>query len=491
MKNSESNSSQALWLSIGQFSTFVISFLSAAILSRYLDKTEYGTYKQILYVYVTLQSLFTMGLPNVFSYFIPRLEIGQQKTFINSMNTIFLIIGAIFSITLFLFSDLIADILKNEELSIGLKLFSPFPLFTLPTMGVEAIYTAIRRTKTIAIYQLVSRILMVICIVLPVIIIDNNYRIAIIGWGLASFITFLFAIYLKKKPYINVSKEHIENLNKQIFKYSTPLLGAFIFGFIISFADQFFISRYYGTKVFADYSNGCLSIPIAVMITSSVKNVLLPYISRADHNGELSSAMISYKNAIKKSSLLVFPILTFCFVFSTDIMIFLYGEQYDTSSLYLKSYIIRDFIAILPYFSVLMALNMSKTYMYMHIYGAIYIWILDWLSVSINLPPYTIVLIRSSFYLFSSIYAYISIYRKSKIKLISKEIIKDLSKILFICLISGYASRLICTHIGTLGLLLSLIISFIIYCILLIIQSKIIKVNFLEPIYVLLNRKQK
>ena len=118
MKNSESNSSQALWLSIGQFSTFVISFLSAAILSRYLDKTEYGTYKQILYVYVTLQSLFTMGLPNVFSYFIPRLEIGQQKTFINSMNTIFLIIGAIFSITLFLFSDLIADILKNEELSI-------------------------------------------------------------------------------------------------------------------------------------------------------------------------------------------------------------------------------------------------------------------------------------------------------------------------------------------------------------------------------------
>ena len=108
-----SNFQQALWLGIGQFCTFAISFVSAAILSRYFDKTEYGTYKQILYIYHTLQSLFIMGLPSAFAYFIPRLKKGEQKTFINSLNRIFIIIGAIISIILFIFSDLIANILEN------------------------------------------------------------------------------------------------------------------------------------------------------------------------------------------------------------------------------------------------------------------------------------------------------------------------------------------------------------------------------------------
>lgn len=487
-----SNTKQALWLIIGQFSTFAISFISAAILSRCLDKTEYGTYKQILYIYVTIQSLLTMGLPNVFSYFLPRLEMGQQKTFINSMNRIFLVIGLIFSATLFFFSDLLADILKNEELAIGLKLFSPFPIFTLPAMGIESIYTAIKKTKAIAIYQTVTRILMIIFIVGPVLLIENNYRVAIIGWGIASFLAFIYAMYLKQKPYININKEHVENLNKQIFRYTTPLLGAFVFGFIISSADQFFISRYYGTDAFADYSNGCLSIPIAMMITSSVKSVLLPVISKADHKGDLSTAMISYKNAVKKSSILVFPLLTFCFFFSEEIMTFLYGTQYATSSIYMKSYIIRDFIAVLPYFSVLMALNMSKTYMYMHLYGAIYIWIFDFIAVAFNMPPYTIVLIRSSFYFFSSIYAYTTIYCKSRIRLVSPDIAKELTCIILACILVGGITLFISKYISTSIPLLTLIIAFIIYYAILLLQSKIfIKVNFLEPIFTLLNRKRK
>lgn len=50
-RENTSNFNQALWLGIGQLCTFVLSFLSAAILARYFDKQEYGTYKQILYIY--------------------------------------------------------------------------------------------------------------------------------------------------------------------------------------------------------------------------------------------------------------------------------------------------------------------------------------------------------------------------------------------------------------------------------------------------------
>lgn len=474
--DNKSNFNQALWLGIGQFCTFAISFISAAILSRYLDKVEYGTYKQILYIYTTLQSLFTLGLPNVFSYFIPRLEPGEQKTFINTMNRIFLFIGALFSLSLFLCSDLIADILGNKELAYGLKLFSPFPLFTLPTMGVEGIYTSIRKTRTIAIYQLTTRILMILCMVVPVMLIGNNYEVAIIGWGVASFITFIIAMYLKRKPYMNVGKEHLGNLYKQVFSYTAPLFGAFIFGFIISSADQFFISRFYGTVAFADYSNGCLSIPIAVMVTSSVKSVLLPLISKAEHNGDIKPALQSYKNAVSKSAVLVFPILFFCFIFSNDIMVFLYGSQYSTSSIYMKSYIVRDFISILPYFSVLMALNMSKTYMNMHIWGAILVWALDWIAVEADMPPYVIVIIRSLFYLFSLIYAFISVYKRTKIRLMTSDIFNSLAIMFLYCCIIGYATYFLCrTVMSDFPSIVILIVSFAMYYILLFIIDKIDK----------------
>ena len=113
IKENQSNFHQALWLGVGQLCSFAIAFVTAPILVRYFDKVEYGTYRQILYVYTSLLTLFTMGLPSVFAYFIPRLNTGQQKQLIDRLTFVFLCLGAVFSIALFIFSDLIAELLKN------------------------------------------------------------------------------------------------------------------------------------------------------------------------------------------------------------------------------------------------------------------------------------------------------------------------------------------------------------------------------------------
>ena len=153
MKQGEGNFNQALWLGISQLSVFAITMLSAAVLSRYFDKTEYGTYKQILYVYNTMHMVFTVGLPGAFAYFIPRMNPSQQKSLINGLNRLFLLLGLVFSICIFALSGPISRLLNNPELATGLKLFSPFPLFTLPTMGVEGIYTALKKTGSGKLYR--------------------------------------------------------------------------------------------------------------------------------------------------------------------------------------------------------------------------------------------------------------------------------------------------------------------------------------------------
>jgi O-antigen/teichoic acid export membrane protein len=495
MSNSStsSNFNQALWLGIGQMGTFALTFISAAILSRYLSKEEYGTYRQVLYVYTTMMSIFTIGLPTVFYYFIPRLNISQQKTLVNSLNKMFLLLGALFSIALYLLSSTIAELLKNPELAIGLKIFSPFPFFTLPTLGVEGIYTALRKTKIVTFYQIFSRVLMLLFIVLPVVLFNTNYIFAIIGWGVASFLTFVLAMHLKRSPYVKIEAEIIPNMYRTIYDYSLPLMGAFIAGFFISSADQFFISRYYGTEAFAEYSNGCLSIPIVAIIAISIKKVLLPIFSKADVDGKINDATQIYVSAVNKSINLVFPIIIYAMYFAKEIMIIIYGIDYAASGSYMKYYLIRDFLEVLPYFSVFLALGMSKVYLHMHIFGALFVWSFGFIVVKLGFDPSMIVLVRSVFYMICTVYAMIYLYKKKNINLLPRKVVKQILIVLTHSSICGYLIYIffkpIIVSISSPILIVN--ITLLTYYILIIITGSLIKINYLESVFRLLKKNKK
>ena len=490
MKTGDSNFQQALWLGIGQLCTFVITFLTAPILARYFDKVEYGTYRQILYVYMSIQTLFTMGLPNVFAYFIPRLNVGQQKLLIRKMTLLLFFLGAAFSLVLFTSADLIARLLRNPELSVGIRLFAIFPLFTLPTMGIEGIYTAIRRTKEIAIYHVVSKLFMFLCIVLPVVIWRTGYQEAIIGWGIASFGTFLVAMYMKSKPYLNIPSESIPNMYRGMLSYSLPLVGAFVAGFFVNSADQFFVSRYYGTQVFAEFSNGYFSIPLIGMVAGSVKGVLLPLFSKADAERHIENAVQSYNNAVRKTATIVIPVLVFCFFFADDIMVALFGVNYESSKDFFRVYIIRDFLQVFPYFAVLMALGYSRLYMNMHVVGAIFIWIVDFMVVQFSGHAPVITLVSSLFHVACSIVAFVFIYRKVRINLLPAQVLTYVIKVLLHCSIVLSCLLLVrWFYIENVNEFVSIVIFGALFGVLLVISGPWIRVDYMDTLKRLLRLK--
>lgn len=488
--NNSSNFYQAFWLGIGQIGVFGLTFLSAAILSRYLSKEDYGIYRQVLYVYITLMSVFTIGLPSVFTFFIPRLNPNQQKTLVKTLNKVFIILGLLFSLTIYFFAGYIAHILKNPELETGLKIFSPFPLFTFPTLGVEGIYTALRKTKQVALYQIFSRFVMLIFTVIPVIFINNNYSSAVIGWGIASFLTFLVAMYMKNRPYVNCVLEEIPNMKSTILNYSLPLMGAFFAGYFISSADQFYISRYYGTETFADYSNGSMSIPIVAIIAISIKKVLLPIFSKAHADDKLSEAIATYVSAVNKSIIIVFPIVVFFIMNANVFMTLIYGELYYTSGYFLRYHLLRDFLEVLPYFSVFLALGLSRIYLYMHIAGVFFVWIFGYIVVSLDMDATMIVLVRSVYYILSTIFAMIYLNKKLNINLMPIEITIQLVKVLLHSILCGFIvyQFSLLFNLNELNNILMISITISIYYIILIFSGKIIKLNYLGSVLMLLKK---
>lgn len=280
------NTKQAAWIAIGNFFSFLIGIVTPMILSRFFTKEDYGTYKQVMYVYDTLLVVFTLGLPRTYSYFLPKYPHEQSKAIISKITSVFFVLGALFSIVLFTCATPISKWLNNEELAYAIRLFSPTPFFLIPTLGLDGIYASFRKTQIVALYTVLTKVFTILCIVLPVVLFDGNYLHAIIGFDIASCATFILAMYMKNAPVRDFAKEKTNVTFKDIFGFALPLFYASIWGTIIHASNQFYISRYYGNAVFADYSNGFMQNPLVGMVVSSMAVVLLPVFSGMSKEGE-------------------------------------------------------------------------------------------------------------------------------------------------------------------------------------------------------------
>lgn len=489
MIRNNSNTVQALWVGISQFSSFALALVSAAILSRYFEKAEYGTYKQIIYIYSILLSIFDAGLPAAYAYFLPKLSANQGKELISRLTNLFVFLGAIFSIFLFTTSGLIADILKNPELERGLKLFSPIPILMMPTLGVEGVYTAIRKTSQLAIYTTITRLGMLALITLPVIILKGTYETAIIGWIFSSILSFVLALYYKNKPFRGLKRELNSVPYKLILDYTVPIMVASLAGTALLSADQFYISRYFGRETFADYSNGFVPLPFVGMITGSIHAVFVPLFSNytTKDNGNFLIAQ-TWKSGASKSIIILFPLLIFFMFYAKEVIYVLYGPLYDRSHIYFRLAMILNFASPLLYYSILLATGKTKTYANLHIVGAFLIWTLGYLVCKVGNSPVL--------YVALSVFIALGL-RSTGLLLAAKTIrahfvdlldLKSIFTILIICIFIGLVTKLT-TDLITDNLIFTLIIGGSTYFGMILLFDRWLKLDILKTANSILRKK--
>ncbi|MGH1433690.1 MAG: oligosaccharide flippase family protein [Lewinella sp.] len=387
----QSNFFQAFWVGIGALSSFGLSIISAAILSRYFDKLEYGTYKQILFIYNSLLILFTAGLPKVFAFFLPRFSLAQGKEIVVKITGVLAICGLVFSFVLFFGSNAIAYLLNNSEVATGLRIFAPIPLLLLPTLGLEGIFATYRKTYLIAIYNALSRLVLLACILVPVIIFGGTYLSAIYGWIVGSVLILIMALFFKQIPFRGINAKDSNLPLKEILAYSLPIVGASIAGVAIRSADQFYISRYFGAEAFAEYSNGFVQLPFVSMITGATSLVLMPQFSKILHEKEGKEELLRlWKSALKKSATLIYPMVIFFLFTAEDFVVLLYTERYRESALYFQMAMGVNFFNIIIFAPLLMAMGEIKYYAYIHTVCAVFIWVMGSLLVSFVSHPIAI-----------------------------------------------------------------------------------------------------
>jgi len=482
MKNSN-NTIQVFWVALGSISSIGLSIVSAAILSRYFNKADYGTYKQIVYVYSTLLVIFSAGLPTVFSYFLPRFNLQQGKEIVLKVSKFLFFTGFLFSLFLYLSSGYISQILKNPALSIGLKAFSPIPMLLLPTLGIGGVFATYKKTAYIPIYESVTRIITLIFILFPVIVLHKSYIYAIYGWNIAAVLSLIIAIYFKNIPFIHVKAEKVNLSFKEIFAYSLPLLTASLWGTAIKAADQFYVSRYFGSEIFAEYSNGFIEIPFVAMITTSVSTVLLPVFSKMFYKGSDSDDFVTiWKSALNKSAMIIYPMVIFFIFNASDIVTIMYSSRYSNSTIYFQIAMLINFFNIVIFAPLLLSMGKTKFYSNLHMFIAICAWGLGYVVVLIFKSPVAIAILSVSLSVLKVLIAFLFVSKLIKIsigKLLPKQIVYYiLHSVAVIVLVRFILSEI---HLQPKPLI-NLSISLACYIVVLLVTSFPLKLNYLSVI---------
>ncbi|MDR1882727.1 MAG: oligosaccharide flippase family protein [Prevotella sp.] len=496
VKNNQSNTVQAFWVVIGNFASFGFAMVSSMILSRYLLKEDYGTYRQVIYIYSTLLMVFTLGLPKAFSYFLPRVELGEAKDVTRKINRVFFVVGFIFSLLLFLFSSQIAIILKNDNLTLALKIFSLVPLFMLPTMGLESILATYKKTQLLAVYTVVTRIIMLLCVALPVVFFKGDYMSAVIGFVISSFFTLIIGLYLKNIPFKIVQGIKTQISYCQIFKYSLPLMHASLWGILINSADQFFISRFFGTETFAEFANGSLELPFVGMIIGASSTVLMPLFSRQIHEkvNPKQDILPVWRSAFEKIAKIIYPLVIFFWFFADIVMIILYGNFYEGSSVYFRIKLIVNFFTLISYGPLILAIGATRYYANVHMIGAIILILLEYIGILIFHSPEVVIMISVACQI-GRIFAmllFISKFFCISLKILFPTVLS--LKILFLSTTILLFIRYLLDNYFVMNNIIQITISFILYFIIFLWGANLLKIDYisiLRPLLVNFKKKRK
>ena len=363
---------QVLWLVAGNLCSLLFGLGSMAVLGRFFTPEQYGTYRQVLYVYHTLLLLFSLGMPRAYSYFLVRMSVEEGAAFVAKMRRLFFGLGGAMAVLLYGGADAVAQAMGNTELAPALRIFAPTPLLLMPVLGIESLLVALDRTRLNVLYVLVNRLTTAVGVLLPVTVWNMGVEGAVGGFVAAGVLNFGVGTLVERLPFRHVGRRPTRVSVREILAFSLPLFTAGVCGFVIVSVSPFFIGRYLGAAQFALYVNGYVELPVAAWIVGATSTVLLPLFSRMQHDGRSGFEMVGvWRGVIVKSAKIIYPLSLFCCVFATPIMECVYGTAYRDAGLFLQIITPVNLLRVAPFSPVLFALGRGGDFSRAHFVTAL------------------------------------------------------------------------------------------------------------------------
>lgn len=326
---------------------------------RFLSKTEIGQYKQVLLFSSEVVLLFTLGLDNALTFFLPSSEPKDYKKIVSTVFIIFFCIG-IFILFLSLSSaDFINMIVKDSDLGniIGKFFFLPF-LFFLNVLLIPLFYGLHDQDKAAYIEMLISVIFIVSAVVL--LILYKNLNAVLISISISESLKFIFLLYsLFKKKLFSFFSFNFYYL-KRIFIYSLPLAFSNYIPMINRFLDKIIISIFYPAEIFAVFGIGAVEIPLVKIIPETLGKVLLPEYSKHLSENNYEKIKDLWKKSAVLGSVFLYPVMIFFIIWGEFYIRLFFSDKFASSTIIFRIYLFVLLTRVVNFTNLFKGLNATK-----------------------------------------------------------------------------------------------------------------------------------
>jgi len=317
------NKKDLLWVSLAQASRLGSQLLTVIILARYLNPEDFGLMAILGSIIVFVSIFKDVG---TVSAVIQRQELDSG--FLNTVNTLNIVIGGLFCLLLLLISPAISHFFEDSRLT-GL-LFLMSTVFPITSVGLvhKAVLERERKFKEASWPEVVGAL---VSLVAAYVFARSGYGVLSLVYQalIMSFITSVLLFY-NGRPYnigMSLDLKHV----KSVARFGGNLLGFNIINYFIRNADVLLIGKYLGMVLLGYYSFAYRFVVFPFQQISFLgQRLLLPIYSRKqnDMNGIRRMFVLS----IKVYALVSIPMICFVFVTRNDLINILLGEGWGRVS---------------------------------------------------------------------------------------------------------------------------------------------------------------
>ncbi len=340
-----------------KLANYAAVFLTGVLITRFFSKSDYGTFSQVVLLAMTLSLILGVWLSKSIYYFVPLHH--RKRRILIQTYLVLLLLAAVAGTILWLLRHRVAVWFNNPDLGALSVLVGLYMIMLTLWQLSESFFISVDRAHIYALAVMVFSLVYLSVLSASLargVNLEQLIRIIVYLYAGLNFFVLINILTVpgSKGPLIDS-----QLLIRQI-RYAAPL-------FLSSFAivlgrqlDKFIIAAVYPTADFAVYFRGALELPVVTIVTFTISNMLLPQFVQLYQAGERKDFLYLWHQAVKKTALIIFPILVIFLFLSQRFMIFLYTERYLHSAAIFRFYVLMMLFQVTAYDCVIQATGKTQ-----------------------------------------------------------------------------------------------------------------------------------
>ena len=320
---------QALWMVFARVVGIAVSLAVPMLLVRLFNPSEVGIYRQIMLIVTAAVNILPIGFQMSMFYFVPR-DQERASGFVLNVLAFLSVIGAAVCMLFIAWPNVLRYLIGNSALVPYAPLIGLMVLTWMPSSLLELIASVYSDIKASTIFIIISQCAKTV-LLLPAVLVFRSIDALLIAAIIQGIVLLVILVVYLRRRFPRFWTRFDPSAFREQLMYALPFGFSAILGTAQSDLHAFLIAHRFSTAEYAIYALGAAQLPLIPLLGDAVNVVMLE--ESAPSRAEASTVRFARLlfRAIRKLSLVYFPITVVFFIFRTEFVQTMYTSRYLAS----------------------------------------------------------------------------------------------------------------------------------------------------------------